>query len=105
MLGVATPFDLIEDKINTFSDIGYSIELGGFKLESAKLPLAKGLKDIDNPEKAIAQILDWTGGTTISHSEVMSVSRSNKKFVSQTSAISANSHSRTLGISKRTRAS
>ncbi len=62
MLGVATPFDLIDDKINTFSDIGHAIELDGFKLESAKLPLAKGLKDLDRPEKAIAEILDWTGG-------------------------------------------
>ena len=62
LLGVATPFDLIDDKINTFSDIGHAIELDGFRLESAKLPLAKGLKDLDHPEKAIAEILDWTGG-------------------------------------------
>ena len=63
LLGVATPFDLIEDKINTFSNIGHAIELNGFKLESAKLPLAKGLKGtIENPERAIAEILDWTGG-------------------------------------------
>ena len=63
LLGVATPFDLIEDKINTLSDIGHAIELDGFKLESAKLPLAKGLPEtIDNSEEAIAKILDWTGG-------------------------------------------
>ena len=62
LLGVATPFDLIQDKINTFSDIGHAIELDGFKLESARLPLAKGLIDLDHPTEAIAQILDWTGG-------------------------------------------
>ena len=59
---MSTPFDLIQDKINTFSDIGHAIELDGFKLESARLPLAKGLIDLDHPTEAIAQILDWTGG-------------------------------------------
>lgn len=63
LLGVATPSTLIEDKRRTPFNIGQAIELKGFKLESAKLSLVKGLANIvDNPEQVLAEVLLWTGG-------------------------------------------
>ncbi len=63
LLGVATPSTLIEDKRRTPFNIGQAIELKGFKLESAKLSLIKGLVDkVENPEKVLTDVLSWTGG-------------------------------------------
>ncbi len=63
LLGVATPSDLIQDKnFSTPFNIGKAIELTGFQLEEAT-PLVQGFAGImPNPEKAIAEILGWTGG-------------------------------------------
>ncbi len=63
LLGVATPSDLIQDKnLSTPFNIGKAIELTGFQLEEAT-PLVQGFAGIlPNPEKAIAEILEWTGG-------------------------------------------
>jgi WD40 repeat protein len=63
LLGVATPSDLIQDKKRTPFNIGRAIELTGFKLDEAKLSLTEGLtQKVDNPEKVLKAVLDWTGG-------------------------------------------
>jgi WD40 repeat protein len=63
LLGVATPSDLIADKKRTPFNIGRAIELHGFTLEEAKLPLTRGLQQkVDNPERVLKEVLDWTGG-------------------------------------------
>ncbi|MEG4319847.1 MULTISPECIES: AAA-like domain-containing protein [unclassified Microcoleus] len=62
LLGVASPSDLIFDAIRTPFNIGFAIELYGFKLQEA-LPLAKGFEGkVDNPQEVLQEILDWTGG-------------------------------------------
>jgi AAA-like domain len=62
LLGVATPSDLIADKTQTPFNIGKAINLGGFKIDEVQ-PLIDGWRGrVANPESAIAQILDWTGG-------------------------------------------
>jgi AAA-like domain/WD domain, G-beta repeat len=62
LLGVATPSDLIADKTQTPFNIGKPINLEGFKLDEVQ-PLIDGWQGrVANPENAIAQILDWTGG-------------------------------------------
>lgn len=62
LLGVASPTDLIEDKKRTPFNIGTAIELKGFDLHEVK-PLVKGLEGkVDNPLKALKEILVWTGG-------------------------------------------
>jgi WD40 repeat protein len=62
MLGVATPSDLIRDKRRTPFNIGWSIELTGFKLEETQ-PLIWGLvSKAENPKTLMAEILNWTGG-------------------------------------------
>ncbi|BAZ50663.1 WD-40 repeat-containing protein [Nostoc sp. NIES-4103] len=62
LLGVATPSDLIADKTQTPFNIGRAIALQGFQLHEVQ-PLTDGLMGkVSNPQQAIAQILDWTGG-------------------------------------------
>lgn len=62
LLGVATPSDLIADKTQTPFNIGRAIALHGFQLHEVQ-PLIDGLTlKVSNPQEAIAQILDWTGG-------------------------------------------
>lgn len=62
LLGVATPSDLIADKTQTPFNIGKAINLAGFKLDEVQ-PLIDGWQGrVANPEKVIAEILDWTGG-------------------------------------------
>ncbi len=62
LLGVATPSDLIADKTQTPFNIGKAINLGGFQVDEVQ-PLIDGWRGlVPNPESAIAQILDWTGG-------------------------------------------
>lgn len=62
LLGVATPSDLIADKTQTPFNIGRAIALNGFQLHEVQ-PLTDGLTGkVSNPQEAIAQILDWTGG-------------------------------------------
>jgi WD40 repeat protein len=62
LLGVATPSDLIADKTQTPFNIGRAIALNGFQLHEVQ-PLTDGLTPkVSNPQFAIAQILDWTGG-------------------------------------------
>src|SRR4028119_1922197 len=62
LLGVATPSDLIADKTQTPFNIGKAINLGGFQIDEVQ-PLIDGWRgQVANPESAIADILDWTGG-------------------------------------------
>ncbi|MDY6781726.1 MAG: CHASE2 domain-containing protein [Cyanobacteriota bacterium] len=64
LLGVASPYDLIQDKAETAFNIGRTIEieLTGFKFEEA-LPLAQGLREVASDERAVLkEILYWTGG-------------------------------------------
>jgi len=62
LFGVATPSDLIADKQRTPFNLGRAIPLTGFTLaESA--PLQPGLEPwVDQPQRVLKQILDWTGG-------------------------------------------
>jgi hypothetical protein len=62
LLGVATPGDLIQDKSRTPFNIGTAIDLQGFQRKEVE-PLTRGLAGkAENPEAAMAEILDWTGG-------------------------------------------
>lgn len=62
LLGVATPWDLIQDKNCTPFNIGRPIELNGFQLQEAQ-PLARGLEGkVANSQAVLEAVLDWTGG-------------------------------------------
>jgi WD40 repeat protein len=62
LLGVATPSDLIADKIRTPFNIGRAIQLNGFQIQET-LPLAEGLKGkMENPQAVLKEVLAWTGG-------------------------------------------
>ncbi|MBD2772943.1 AAA-like domain-containing protein [Iningainema tapete] len=62
IFGVATPSDLIADKMRTPFNIGKAIEIRGFQLSEA-LILAKGLQIKQGNEQTLLQeILAWTGG-------------------------------------------
>ncbi|WP_298904087.1 CHASE2 domain-containing protein [uncultured Nostoc sp.] len=62
IFGVATPLDLIQNKIRTPFNIGKSIEIQGFKLQET-LALTKGLEGkVVNPKRILKEILFWTGG-------------------------------------------
>ena len=63
LLGVATPPDLIEDKVRTPFNIGYPIELSGFTLEEAKGALIPGFpSSLAQPEAILKEVIKWTGG-------------------------------------------
>lgn len=61
LLGVATPSDLIADKVRTPFNIGRAIQLNGFQIQEIP-PLAEGLKGIENPQAVLQEVLTWTGG-------------------------------------------
>ncbi|NET60772.1 MAG: ABC transporter substrate-binding protein [Symploca sp. SIO2E6] len=62
LIGVATPSDLIADKLRTPFNLGCAIELQGFQLQEVK-PLTRGLTGkVDNPQAVVQEILKWTGG-------------------------------------------
>jgi WD40 repeat protein len=62
LFGVATPSELIEDRVRTPFNIGRAISLNGFTQKEAT-PLIKGLVSyFQTPETVLAAILDWTGG-------------------------------------------
>ncbi|MBG1269837.1 CHASE2 domain-containing protein [Nostoc sp. WHI] len=61
LLGVTTPYDLIQDKHRTPFNIGRAIELNGFQWNEAQ-PLAEGLVGIGNPQIVLQEILAWSGG-------------------------------------------
>ncbi|NES06667.1 MAG: NACHT domain-containing protein, partial [Okeania sp. SIO2F4] len=60
--GVATPSDLIQDKLRSPFNIGRGIELTGFTFTEAQ-PLVTGLATKStNPQAVLQAILNWTGG-------------------------------------------
>ncbi|OZH54912.1 hypothetical protein AFK68_07875 [Hydrocoleum sp. CS-953] len=60
--GVATPSDLIQDKLRSPFNIGRGIELTGFTFREAQ-PLVTGLATKStNPQAVLQAILNWTGG-------------------------------------------
>ena len=61
LLGVATPSDLIADKVRTPFNIGSAIQVNGFQIDEIS-PLAAGFKEIENPQAVLKEVLDWTGG-------------------------------------------
>ncbi|MFN6465772.1 MAG: CHASE2 domain-containing protein [Nostoc sp. DedVER02] len=61
LLGVTTPYDLIQDKHRTPFNIGRAIELNGFQWHEAQ-PLVEGLVGIVNPQIVLREILAWSGG-------------------------------------------
>ncbi|MBC1223185.1 CHASE2 domain-containing protein [Nostoc sp. UCD121] len=61
LLGVTTPYDLIQDKHRTPFNIGRAIELSGFQWHEAQ-PLVEGLVGIMNPQIVLQEILAWSGG-------------------------------------------
>jgi hypothetical protein len=62
LLGVATPSELIDDKIRSPFNVGRAIELQGFKLDEVE-PLLQGLRGIARDPLALMQeILKWTSG-------------------------------------------
>ncbi len=63
LFGVATPSNLIADKTRTPFNIGKAIELTGFSFAEAKDFLTPGLESrVENPQKVLAEVLEWTGG-------------------------------------------
>jgi WD40 repeat protein len=61
-LGVATPTDLIQSHNTSAFNIGYAVEMAGFKLTEA-LPLMQGLASkVANPQDYLEEALKWTGG-------------------------------------------
>jgi hypothetical protein len=60
LLGVATPSDLIADKVRTPFNIGSAIQVNGFKIDEIS-PLAAGFKEVENPQAVLKEVLDWTG--------------------------------------------
>jgi adenylate cyclase len=62
LLGVATPQNLMSDKTQTPFNIGRAISLEGFSLEEARPLVGNWGGKIAAPGKALARVLDWTGG-------------------------------------------
>ncbi|MEM9566923.1 MAG: CHASE2 domain-containing protein [Cyanobacteria bacterium P01_E01_bin.34] len=62
LFGTATPAELMGDRRATPFNIGVSISLSGFRLQEAQ-PLVHGLEGhTHDPDEALQEILNWTGG-------------------------------------------
>ncbi|MBD2450738.1 AAA-like domain-containing protein [Nostoc sp. FACHB-152] len=62
LFGVATPSDLIQNKLKTPFNIGVAINLEGFTLAEAQ-PLVVGLEQVANsPQAVFKEIIAWTNG-------------------------------------------
>jgi GAF domain-containing protein len=62
LLGVVTPTELITDYKRTPFNIGYAIQLEGFKEHEAQ-PLLQGLTEkVSNPQVVLKEVLYWTSG-------------------------------------------
>nr|WP_315790613.1 AAA-like domain-containing protein [Fischerella sp. JS2] len=60
LIGVSTPWDLIQDRRRTPFNIGRAVDLTGFQLEEAQ-PLGEGLATVGNPQALLKAVLEWTG--------------------------------------------
>ncbi|XXT20077.1 AAA family ATPase [Sorangium sp. So ce429] len=61
LLGVATPTDLVRDKLRTPFNIGRAVPLAGFRYDEA-LSLTPGLSRAGDGEQILRAVLDWSGG-------------------------------------------
>jgi WD40 repeat protein len=62
LIGVATPSDLMQNRLRTPFNIGCAIKLDGFQASEIR-PLAIGLEGyVQDPQSAMQTILAWTGG-------------------------------------------
>ncbi|MEL7241957.1 MAG: AAA-like domain-containing protein [Cyanobacteria bacterium J06573_2] len=61
LLGVATPSDLITDKVRTPFNIGSAIQVNGFQIDEVSA-LTAGLRKNKNPQAVLKEVLNWTGG-------------------------------------------
>ncbi|MEB3282700.1 MAG: AAA-like domain-containing protein [Lyngbya sp.] len=87
IFGVATPSDLIQDKIRTPFNIGTAIELQGFQLKEAE-SLAEGFHlEKDQSIAVFKQILNWTGGQPFLTQKICNLltlsSKTNEDFISK----------------------
>jgi general secretion pathway protein E/type IV pilus assembly protein PilB len=89
LVGVAAPYDLIQDKQRTPFNIGRPIHLSGFKLEEAK-PLGMGLKNNAEDLTALLDvILRWTGGQPFLTQKVCQLIQKSDTFIPRGSEVSA----------------
>ncbi|MDF0554641.1 AAA-like domain-containing protein [Kamptonema sp. UHCC 0994] len=83
LLGVATPSELIKDKIRTPFNIGRAIHLSGFRLEQS-LALIKGLAlKAFQPRIVLKEILAWTGGKPFLTQKVCKLVLASPSFIPQ----------------------
>ncbi|MGP1382676.1 MAG: AAA-like domain-containing protein [Thainema sp.] len=75
ILGVATPSDLIQDKVRTPFNIGQAIELQGLQLNEA-YPLLPGLMpDREQAQRVLREVLIWSGGQPFLTQKLCSIIR------------------------------
>ncbi|BDA76571.1 WD-repeat containing protein (plasmid) [Calothrix sp. PCC 7716] len=85
LLGVATPSDLIADKVRTPFNIGCAIQLNGFQIHEIS-PLASGfIGEIVNPQAVLQEVLAWTGGQPILTQKLCDLLATCQNFVSDDS--------------------
>lgn len=81
LLGVATPSELIQDRIRTPFNIGQAINLRGFQLEEAR-PLEAGLRTIAaSPLAVIQEVLAWTGGQPFLTQKLCHLIRQSEEYI------------------------
>ena len=79
--GVATPADLIRDKIGSPFNIGRGIELTGFSFKEAQ-PLVTGLATkYTNPQVILEAILNWTGGQPFLTQKLCQLTLKSESFI------------------------
>jgi WD40 repeat protein len=84
LLGVATPSDLIADKVRTPFNIGHAIQLNGFQIHEIS-PLASGLKEIENPDAILQEVLAWTGGQPLLTQKLCDLLVTSQNFIHHSS--------------------
>ncbi|MGK7877302.1 MAG: AAA-like domain-containing protein [Xenococcaceae cyanobacterium] len=83
LFGVATPYDLIQNKKSSPFNIGRAIELSGFQPEEAQV-LAEGLvRKAQNPNKALREVLAWTGGQPFLTQKICHLIQSSSSFIQE----------------------
>ena len=84
-LGVASPFTLIQNKVNTPFNIGRAIALEPFELHDVA-PLTKGLSDkCANPQRVLKEILAWTGGQPFLTQKICFMISKSQNYISKSS--------------------
>ena len=81
LIGVASPYDLINDKTRTPFNLGRSITLNRFELEDI-YPLAQGLENIvEQPKVVLEEIWHWTDGQPFLTQKICKTIREKKLFI------------------------